>query len=193
MPETGFFPVLEGLILRQSIQSRKASGMETTVPVSSEDTKPYACIACVQRKVKCDKRVPCLSCTRSRLQCRYRSTPPPQRRKRKLESSSQTLLEKLRAHELILRDAGLPFESFVESNDGEDDHDVIGVEATESLPPRSSPIANASVASSSTAKKPPCRRRGLLVPEHGGKRYYDHGMMAMLGQEVRAITYLHSC
>jgi hypothetical protein len=46
--------------------------------------QPYACTTCVQRKVRCDKQQPCLSCVRSGLTCRYRSTPPPPRRKRKL-------------------------------------------------------------------------------------------------------------
>ena len=159
-----------------------------SVPMSSgEDTKPYACTVCVQRKVKCDKRQPCLSCLKSRLQCKYRDTPPPQRRKRQAENSSPALLELLRSHEATLRSAGLPFETVDDLNDGGDDHeDGVGEATTENQRGRSLPAGPVdSRVPGQTLKLP---RRGILVSEHGGKRYYEHGMIGSLGQEVCAIT-----
>lgn len=118
--------------------------------VKRVDTKLYACMTCVQRKVKCDKRQPCLSCFRSSLPCKYRSTPPSQRRKRKAwavderynqPANQVQLLDKLRAHEAALRSADIHFSSFLdewntnelaEAKEGDDS----GLEEMESTPSR---------------------------------------------------------
>lgn len=154
--------------------------------MSSDDTKVYACTTCVQRKVKCDKRQPCLACSRSRLQCKYRTTPPPQRRKRKAENSNQALLQRLRSHEATLRSAGLPFETFDDLNDTADDQDEADGKLTEN--PRGQPLSAGPIESSGTAMQNQRPRPGFLVPEHGGRRYYEHGLIGALGQEVRAIA-----
>ena len=162
-------------------QSSPASG-----PMSSEDTKIYACTACAQRKVKCDKRQPCLACVKSRLECRYRTTPPPQRRKRKIEDANQTLLDRIRSHEAAMRTAGIPFESFDDFNDRVEGQDESRGETTENARGRSLPAGT--VESSKVPAQTPLPHRGILVSEHGGRRYYEHGLIGALGQEVSAIT-----
>lgn len=155
--------------------------MAHPAPISRDDTKPFACTLCVQRKVKCDKHQPCLSCRKSQLQCSYRATPPPQRRKRKIDNSSQILLDKLQSHETILRSAGLLFETFDDSNEGVNDHDGGGDEAIDNRLGLSLP---AEPTDSRVTMQAPPPRPGVLVSEYGGKRYYEHGMIGSLGQEV---------
>ena len=152
---------------------------------SGDDTKPYACTICVQRKVKCDKRQPCLSCLKSRLQCEYRSVPPSQRRKRKTDNPNPAVLDVLRSHEAALRRAGIPFESFDDRNEGGDDHDEGTSETIENHRGRSHPAATVS---SNIPRGTPRPRRGILISEHGGRRYYEHGLLGSLGKEVRIFT-----
>lgn len=170
--------------------------MATPPPASDEDKKPFACIPCVQRKVKCDKLEPCLSCRKSRLQCSYRSTPPPQRRKRKHEFySNQALLERLRSHEVTLRNAGLSFDPFDHpdepaENDNRNDGDGDG-DGEAGLAARGGDkvLDSRQRFSQSTEPKGPRRGNqkppGVLVSEHGGLRYYEHALIGNLGQEVR--------
>lgn len=155
-----------------------------SVPMSSgDDTKPYACTICVQRKVKCDKRQPCLSCLKSRLQCQYRTAPPPQRRKRKADNSNPALLNILQSHEAALRAAGVTFEPFDYGHEGGDDHDEGAGETTENQRGPSLPAATVSGSTPIRTQRP---RRGILISEHGGKRYYENGLLGSLGKEVCA-------
>lgn len=199
----------------------------TTNSSSAGPTRPYACINCTQRKVKCNKCHPCAACSRSRLLCRYSNTPPSrQRRKRKAGSDqsdvlSETLLERLRAHEAALLNAGIPFQSFDEGHDAaaKDDAGTFDNGAIQSLPNTfyqrddsfqatkrhqdSRPISSSpglpnAVERLQTQPKFPIRQaiegepqqehqqphRGVLLSEDGGKRYYEHGFIGIMGQEV---------
>lgn len=199
----------------------------TSTSSNAGPTRPYACITCTQRKVKCDKCHPCAACSRSRLPCRYSNTPPSrQRRKRKAgfdqpDGLTETLIERLRAHEAALLNAGIPFQSFDEVHDAaaKDDADIIDNGHMDSLPntfyhrddsfqvPQrqqgshpmlTSPGLPNSVESFQTQVGFPARHataeepqqqysrphRGVLLSEDGGKRYYEHGFIGVMGQEV---------
>ena len=197
---------------------------------------PSDCLVeCTKRKVKCDKRQPyCSACSRSSLPCRYRSSPPSQRRKRKAfsaltESTSsnrheyhshaqhsqssqnglnQVLLDRLRAHETTMRSAGIQFPSYTSDlghyqvrethpHDLEDGQDIgqdneendadaqASVEQQRHISNRSAMATHmkASVSRSHASRY----HRGTLIPEYGGKRYYDHGFIGVMGQEVSKI------
>lgn len=186
--------------------------------------------------MKCDKREPCTACSRSRLPCKYRSTPPSQhRRKRKATSGdgyTEALLERLRAHETTLQHAGVPFQRFDDlstsgpghgaaDRDGGIGHGVVERSSSgrdshhsshshsrrshaqqqqesssqESLPYRDS---QRTVGHTAMAEAPPIparqssqqeeqqskSHRGVLLSEDGGKRYYEHGFIGIMGQEV---------
>lgn len=112
------------------------------------------------------------------------------------------LLDKLRAHEAALRSAGIPFSSFLDEwNTNEltepKEEDDCGLEVVESSPSRETSLPNTSnlqvqvqtnvLLNSSRA------RRGVLLSEYGGQRYYDHGFMGSMGQEVRIVfTFLNA-
>ncbi|KAK4940579.1 hypothetical protein LTR10_019338 [Elasticomyces elasticus] len=162
----------------------------TTTPivhgVPADDAKDYACATCTQRKVKCNRRQPCLACVKSRLPCYYRATPPPQRRKRKLETANEALLDRLRSHETTLRNAGLAFEAFDESNDpSAEQRDESPVEPASEPRPRSVPLAPIEDSTPAAPVPPSLPHRGILVPEHGGLRYYEHGLIGAMGREFK--------
>ena len=66
-----------------------------------------ACVLCQQRKVKCDRKVPCASCVRAGAQCVPATLAPRQRRRRFAE---RELLDRLRRYEGLLRQHNIKFE-----------------------------------------------------------------------------------
>jgi hypothetical protein len=56
---------------------QKANGSISSTPPSAN---PRSCVTCRKRKVKCDKKQPCLNCTRAKIDCIF---PGPGRAPRK--------------------------------------------------------------------------------------------------------------
>ncbi|KAH8667000.1 fungal-specific transcription factor domain-containing protein [Xylariales sp. PMI_506] len=235
---------LSGLAMSPPTQHRDPS-----LPLSPHPTSPtpqvfYACITCVQRKVKCDKQQPCLACTKSHLQCRYRETPPPQRRRRKIvqtarAAAGEALLSRVRNYEELLRTAGISFEAMppgpdtsgashnAPSNDDCDEdemdegaqvdmpsidrfqgqaqsghrpqiqnnvhkdllqQDVLpSSHSNHPMEPANIPALSSTTISSDRESQNPLfpRQRGVLIPEHGGSRYYEHGLIGSLAQKYK--------
>ena len=83
--------------------------METPPTPTAEDngspSKGHACVLCQQRKVKCDRSIPCSACTKSRVECVYRDPAPPRRRKRR--TPEDLLIAKVKRYEELLKNAGV--------------------------------------------------------------------------------------
>ncbi len=77
------------------------SSLETAI----EYLQPHACLICSQRKVKCDRRTPCNSCTKAHVECAFRDPAPPQRRKRK--ATEDALTSRVQHYEELLRGLGV--------------------------------------------------------------------------------------
>lgn len=67
--------------------------------------KSFSCLKCQQRKVKCDKRDPCSTCSKTRVECVFRAPAPPRRRKRK-NSPEADLAARLKRYEELLKGYG---------------------------------------------------------------------------------------
>lgn len=65
-----------------------------------------ACVLCQQRKVKCDRKFPCVHCVRAGVDCVPAALLPRQRRRRFPE---RELLERLRHYETLLRQNNINF------------------------------------------------------------------------------------
>ncbi|KAI4183953.1 MAG: hypothetical protein L6R41_005064 [Letrouitia leprolyta] len=65
----------------------------------------FACVRCSERKVKCDKQIPCNACVRHSAQCIFRP-PKPAQRKRKL-IKYELMEERLKNYEALLREKGI--------------------------------------------------------------------------------------
>ncbi|KAL9086391.1 MAG: hypothetical protein Q9165_007177 [Trypethelium subeluteriae] len=73
---------------------------------SQSPTKPtFACVRCSERKVKCDKQVPCGSCVRHSVQCVFRPPKPSRRKQRFLKDV--LVDERLKRYEALLREKGI--------------------------------------------------------------------------------------
>lgn len=81
------------------------SPSNTTESAPSENLKPYACVTCSRRKVRCDKREPCSTCRKSGIECIFRAPAPPQARKRRAPET--ILLERLQRAEDLLKGMGV--------------------------------------------------------------------------------------
>lgn len=64
-----------------------ADTSRTTLDLPSGSLKPYSCVVCHRRKVKCDRKETCSNCAKANVECIYRPPPPPRRRKRERDGS----------------------------------------------------------------------------------------------------------
>ncbi|MCJ1311419.1 hypothetical protein MMC25_005090 [Agyrium rufum] len=84
-----------------------------------------ACMQCQQRKVKCDRKLPCAHCVKAGAQCMPASHVPRQRRRRFPE---RELLDRLRHYESLLRQNHVHFEPMHnaagdKASPGDDNHE----------------------------------------------------------------------
>lgn len=73
---------------------------------ASKPQRVLACMLCQQRKVKCDRKFPCVNCIKSRAQC-VPATLAVRRRRRRLPE--RELLERLHKYEDLLRKNDIQF------------------------------------------------------------------------------------
>jgi Fungal Zn(2)-Cys(6) binuclear cluster domain len=135
---------------------------------SSQPSKPQrvlACVRCQQRKIKCDRRFPCLNCNTSRAQCTPATLTPHGRRRRRFPE--RELLERLRRYEDLLRQNNIKFEPLHKDPAGEkespntqggdvsDDERPEAVEADWSFPSTTVKSERVYEAKYALSKKPP--------------------------------------
>ena len=119
------------------------------VPQNARPPRVLACILCQQRKIKCDRKFPCTSCTRFRAQC-IPAIPAPRRRRRRFPE--RDLLTRVRTYEDLLRQHNIHFEPL--HHDPAEDKESPNVHIhyasdNEQPPATSTPLSPPSVASPS--------------------------------------------
>ena len=67
-------------------------------------SRKHPCVLCQQRKVKCDRSIPCANCNKARVDCISTTSIPP--RKRKKRFSEAELLARLSRYEEHLKGYG---------------------------------------------------------------------------------------
>ncbi|KAK6359222.1 hypothetical protein TWF696_000386 [Orbilia brochopaga] len=92
-----------------------SGAVETKEPVSPRGQSPDAaaetssypkprsfnCIVCKNRKVKCDRQMPCSTCAKLNFECQY--IEPGPRKKRKSSSKHENLMQRLNKYEELLK------------------------------------------------------------------------------------------
>jgi hypothetical protein len=80
---------------------------QEVVSLSHAKARVLACVLCQNRKVKCDRRLPCTNCSKAGVQCTPAALAPRQRRRRFPE---RELLNRLRHYEDLLQQNQISFE-----------------------------------------------------------------------------------
>ena len=134
-----------------------------------EGLKAHACVLCQQRKVKCDRKDPCATCTKARAKCVFRAPAPPRRRPRK--SPEAILLARLRRYEELLKGFGVKVEAV-----NSDTEMIRQVEAMGIVSHGGTTVADGDPDQKTTIKKetrPPTVESGRIVVKNGKTRYLD--------------------
>ncbi|KAJ5114847.1 hypothetical protein NUU61_000606 [Penicillium alfredii] len=71
-----------------------ADSSHSAVDSPSRLSKPYSCVVCHRRKVKCDRQSPCSNCAKANVECVYQAPPPPRRRKRERDTNGSVFQER---------------------------------------------------------------------------------------------------
>ena len=79
----GYFPAM----------ARPNDHAASTAP-NTNPAKPFSCVVCHNRKVKCDRNEPCRNCAKAQIDCIYRVPPPPRRRKRERDATANASQER---------------------------------------------------------------------------------------------------
>lgn len=79
------------------------SSASASPAVSSRPT--FSCVRCADRKVKCDRLLPCSACVRHKAECIFRPPRPPRRRPK--QTADQNIQSRLRHYEALLKDNGI--------------------------------------------------------------------------------------
>ncbi len=83
----------------------KAKGQSIT-PTATARQRVLACVLCQQRKVKCDRKFPCINCVRTGAQCVPSLAPRPRRPR----FPERELLGRLQHYESLLRQNNIEFD-----------------------------------------------------------------------------------
>ncbi|KAJ5692259.1 hypothetical protein N7462_001682 [Penicillium macrosclerotiorum] len=92
------------------MERRGSKVAEATLAIrdsSPSSSKPFSCVVCHKRKVKCDRNQPCSNCTKGSVNCIYEPPPPPRRRKRKCDMVSRASQEREKSPQQTKRNRSL--------------------------------------------------------------------------------------
>lgn len=152
---------------------------------------PRNCISCKERKVRCDRRRPCLNCTKANRECVFPTTGrilrQPQRMRRETPASSGRqvdLMDRIHQLENVVRrlhvrtdrsqagqHEGLAGREISLTND--DDNTLCNVGSSSMREPRRPSLTSGSL------------EAGVMVDGERGRLYVGDGFWADLQQEVR--------
>ncbi|KAI1078391.1 fungal-specific transcription factor domain-containing protein [Whalleya microplaca] len=154
--------------------------MATTTPCSSNipNRPTYSCIRCAERKVKCDRKVPCSACVRHSVECVFKSSQPPRNRHRRL--NTQVLTDRLRHYEALLREKGIDPNKLQHSHVPEARHrSSHSVPAPNSLQLRIPPSIESEISESSRSAK-----KAHAIQGQGHLKYVDNILWTRLVEEL---------
>ena len=146
-----------------TMSTTEASTLTPGLSANNRDLQKFSCLYCKQRKVRCDRKDPCFTCSKARHECIFRAPPPPRRGKRKRRKSR--LIDRLRRYEELLKSHGEEIEPFdLSDSDGLDG----GSEGNEmDIVVLDEHLSRKHIVTS------PVPKPGRLIVKHGMSRYLD--------------------
>jgi hypothetical protein len=137
---------------------------DKTQPLSQErpgpepNLKSYSCLICRQRKVKCNRQIPCNNCIKSEKQCSF--IPPVRGKRKKIKPVTEGLHAKVRRYEELLRSCGVEVDVAEDLNDSSSESaSILDAEIDEDVERQTD---NEDIA-----------MRPKLVTKEGTSRYFD--------------------
>lgn len=150
--------------------------------VPSEGTHTFSCLACRERKVKCDRGSPCSNCAKADKLCSF--VPPVRGKRKRTKPPRESLHAKLMRYESLLRSYGASIEQL--QNCTSDD---IGSD-TSSPPDQAQGGEGVQEGGKSASLFSYQNIRAKLVTSGGTSRYYDSALWSNLGQAVSHLSPL---
>ncbi|PKX89364.1 putative C6 transcription factor [Aspergillus novofumigatus IBT 16806] len=130
--------------------------------------KSYSCLTCRQRKVKCDRRVPCCNCVKVNKQCSF--IPPVRGKRKRTKPPREGLHAKLERYEKLLSLHGIKSEPSDAVDDSDSETDVCVDED-----------ANVVDTPQSTLEE----TKPKLIIREGVSRYFDSAPWSIFGGEFQ--------
>ncbi|GFF89694.1 uncharacterized transcriptional regulatory protein C139.03 [Aspergillus udagawae] len=127
--------------------------------------KSYSCLACRQRKVKCDRRAPCCNCVKASKQCSF--IPPVRGKRKRTKPPREGLHAKLERYEKLLSLHGIKSEPSDDLDDSDSETDACMDEDADA------------VDTTLEETKP------KLIVREGVSRYFDSAPWSIFGGEFQ--------
>ncbi|KAK6447179.1 hypothetical protein FP744_10003429 [Trichoderma asperellum] len=140
----------------------------------SSDLKGYSCVSCRQRKVRCDRRAPCMNCTKAEKQCNF--IAPVRGKRKRTKPLRETLHARLKRYEEMLKAYGAK----IEPSDGTDMSDS----ETESQS-HNTPASSDGTIIIVKSQEPEDPLPPKFIMKEGASRYYDSALWSNLSEDFQ--------
>lgn len=167
--------------MSQSTVSSQNVTSQARTPLIRRYNVERSCIRCHERKVRCNRTVPCSACTKADAQCRY---PGPEKTNRRSQRGKQTqLYARLDKLERLLR--GIPPPPRVEDDAGQLD-DTRSFGELQSQSPEVPTIQPENHNNQNAPPEPqhPVLAQGFLVKDGGTTRYINEALLSQVLEKV---------
>ncbi|XXH03730.1 hypothetical protein Hte_010136 [Hypoxylon texense] len=137
----------------------------------------YSCLACRQRKIKCDRRPNCSNCIKTSKQCVF--VPPVRGKRKRTKPPRESLHAKLKRYEELLKSYGANVEPSDDFDDSDSDPETASrpdVEMDERPKSRSKSRGDPFGLEDSKPQ---------LITKEGTSRYYDSALWSSLGDQFQ--------
>ncbi|KAI1764471.1 putative C6 transcription factor [Hypoxylon sp. FL1150] len=146
-------------------------------PLGRDGDFGFSCLACRQRKVKCDRRPNCSNCTKALKQCVF--VAPVRGKRKRTKPRRESLHAKLKRYEELLESYGANVELSEDFDESDSDPETAS---------RPDAEMDEGVKPSSRSQGDPFRledTKPQLVTKEGTSRYYDNALWSNLGDQFQ--------
>ncbi|TFA97828.1 Transcription factor vrtR1 [Trichoderma ghanense] len=147
--------------------------MADTPKRSEADLKGFSCLSCRQRKVKCDRRAPCINCVKAERQCSF--VAPVRGKRKRTKPPKETLHARVRRYEEMLKAYGAKIEPCEDEDESESETGSgSGTSEMGQVVPMKLPTCRAS------EEKP------KFIMKEGASRYFDrYGFYSVKSMQLK--------
>ncbi|EHK22953.1 uncharacterized protein TRIVIDRAFT_191560 [Trichoderma virens Gv29-8] len=143
---------------------------------SQPELKGFSCLSCRQRKIKCDRRAPCLHCTKAERPCSF--IAPVRGKRKRTKPPRETLHARLKRYEDMLKAYGAKIEPSEDFDGSESETECrLTPESNESVVQIR--MQNSGLAAAAEDTKP------KFIMKEGASRYFDSALWSNLSDDFQ--------